>query len=268
MGESFANSIARELSKRDWRLAEPCGEFAAAVGSELRAQGHDPAHAEAILIARMVTRCYSRVLYLACGEKSAARERAYVELKAFLFAHARHLLPKEGEAAQDLTQKALLEILKHYADCKDGDAFLGWCKQILVHAHLDRLRKLSRTHKTPHGKQYTKRVLSLDAIAEQAEADEPRVMTQDALAQVQNVVGAALRAPMLEIFLETLRRCLKKELRVRVLLELYFNDKSFAELAQELALSAVNIQVIKSRALQSLRECVEMKQLYATWYAS
>lgn len=72
---------------------------------------------------------------------------------------------------------------------------------------------------------------------------------------------------MLEIFLETLRRCLKKEIRVRVLVELYFNDKSFVELAQELALSAVNIQVIKSRALQSLRECVEMKQLYATWHA-
>lgn len=268
MPESLQSIVTQELAKYDWRLAEPRAEFTAAVENELRARTPDLSTVEPTQIARMVKRCYSRLLHTACAiSGTSAYARAYAELQTYLFSNARHLLPEQPEVAQQITQQALVKILEQYAECRDPNTFLGWCKQIVVNLYKEWMRKRSRAIQTPEGKQYIKREISLEEILEEDENAEPHVTAAMLLATKENVMQQALREPMLEKLLQTLRRCLEKERRVRVLVELYLHDKSFAQVARELALSAVNVQVIKSRALQLLRNCLELKQLYADWYA-
>jgi len=269
MDESLNKVISQELAKHAWRLAEPQDEFCAAVRNELRALGSELAKAQPEQVTRSVKRCYARVLHTACGARDAkAYPRAYSELHAYLLAHARYLIPEQPEIAQDLTQQALIEILEHYGDCKHADRFLGWCKQILVNQHLARLRKQVRTHKTTKGKQYAKREISLEELTENAEGEpEPRLTARELFARLDDVTQKTLREPMLEALAQTLRECLKKERRVRVIIELFFYDKTFSQLAQELGLTALNIQVIKSRALELLRQCLAMQQWRTDWYA-
>lgn len=268
MRDSLEVAITQELAKHDWRLAEPLDEFCAVVQNELRALDAELANIQPEQVARIVTRCYTGVLHTACGARGAdAYARAYAEVRAYLLAHARYLVPEQPEAAQDITQRALIEILEHYGECKDAERFLGWCKQILVRQHLTRLRQQVRTHKASAGPQYTKRETSLEELTEKEEEEGPRLTAHELFARIDEVTEKALREPMLETLLQTLRECLKKERRVRILVELFFHDKTFSQLAQELNLSALNVQVIKSRALELLRQCSAMQQWRADWYA-
>ena len=50
-------------------------------------------------------------------------------------------------------------------------------------------------------------------------------------------------------------------------MEIFLNEKTVPELARELSESAVKLQMIKYRALETLRDCAEMKAVFQDWDA-
>ena len=58
---------------------------------------------------------------------------------------------------------------------------------------------------------------------------------------------------------------LRNERQVAIIVELFLNDSSFVPLAEQLETTPLNIQVMKSRSLQKLRDCPEMQELFEDW---
>jgi DNA-directed RNA polymerase specialized sigma24 family protein len=61
---------------------------------------------------------------------------------------------------------------------------------------------------------------------------------------------------------EAIEQCLRRSTqRQAVIVGLFFDQKGFKELADELRTSVQNIRLLKSRALERLRECEEFLEV-------
>ncbi len=258
--------IAELVGTRGWLGGEAPPEFVETVLEDLRAQNAEDAP-EAAVLERSVKRCYARWLYAGTGaEKLEERGRAYQELERYLFASARYLL-RDAEEMRDATQRALTRVMEERGNCRDEASFLGWCQQVLVNDVRDMRRRAVKKETLAEGERYVKREILMGDLAPEREDvyDAPPLpgLREDG----DPVAEEALRNPMFEALLYALRKCLEKERRVRVIVELFLNGKALLQVAQELGLSARNAQVIKQRALETLRECDDMKRLNADWTA-
>lgn len=254
----------RLLEKHDWQLAVPPEEFFQAVVWELRLKHSDPALITAEKVERVVKRCYSRVLYRATGAAGTPEQaRGYHELRVYLAACARHLLYDE-QAEADTAQQAIANIIARHADCADADAFLGWCRQIAVNVVRDRHRRRVHAYKIGNDVNYLPRQVSFEEWGGEA---EPGLRTGDVAGETGRILYDALRGPMYEALLKALWDCLEKASKVRVIVEIFLHGKSVPELARELSESALKIQMTKYRALETLRECKEMKKVFQDWDA-
>jgi RNA polymerase sigma factor (sigma-70 family) len=158
-------------------------------------------------------------------------------------------------------------VLEGRDGCRDEASFLGWCKQVLVNDIRDMHRR--QTFKSGSGDRESARtrelyIEELDSVPEDAYETPGEERRRD---ESSGVPEQALREPMLRALVWALQECLEKERRVRVIVELFLNSKPLAQVAEELGISARNTQIIKQRALERLRECPEMKELYADWTA-
>lgn len=259
--------VALELGNRGWALVRAEDDFLAEVVGELGARYSHTAAVTDPDIARATVRCYTRVLFDACGRDGTAEQRrAFDELWDYMYSHAVYRL-HEQTAAQDALQETLGKVFEKRATCKDAGCFLGWCDQILRNVIAGRFRSEYQRVLTARGVEFERREIS------QAEWDGGNVtgqedQTGDSVPDtMQDTLKDALGGPMRDALLTALRDCLENERQVTVVLELFINDKNFLEVAELLRTSPLNAQVIKSRALQKLRDCPEMIQLYEDWLA-
>ncbi len=258
-GERCRQVAARVMGERGWNLVDPAGDFLQSIVDALRARYSEPETAPEAAIERAVVRQYCAVLHAACQAQDRARQqRAFDEVRNYLYPHAVYRL-HNAETAHDAVQQALAKVWQKLGSCKDPGSFLGWADQVLLNVIRDLYREYYETRLTDRGAEYVPREIGLEQVSKQEERD---VLTLDAS---QNPVALALGAPMRDALIATLRECLENERHVVIIVELFLNDKSFAEVGAALRASPLNVQVMKSRALARLRECPELRQLYREW---
>jgi len=261
-----AAEVTRELEKRDWRLVADAADFLARVIEELQTRYANADAVPAAQLARATVRCYTRVLYHACDASNAhVKRRAFEEVWNHLYPRALYRLHDAG-AAQDATQQTLETILQKRAQCRDAATFLGWCDQILANQINETFNAQFLKRVTERGAEYIAKEIELAELAG-GEANAATRTDEFLFDERQNTFVAAAHAPMRAALLATLRECLDNPRHITVLLELFFNDATFLQLAAQLQTSVMNVQVMKSRALQTLRDCLAMRQLYADWFA-
>lgn len=259
--------MGQVLAKYDWQLGQPPESFFDAVVWELRLKQTDLTALTTEQIERVVKRCYARVLYRASGAgDTAAQARAYQELGRYLLMCAHALLHDvQGEA--DVVQQALANVIARHAQCADEDAFLAWCRQIVVNTVRDRYRKLVRADKSGPETRYVRREVSIEEMSGENPDAEPTLTASHVAGEAERILQDALRGPMYEALVKALWHCLEKAHKVRVIVEIFLNDKKLPELAREWSEPAGNIQAIKARALETLRDCDEMKLVFQDWGA-
>lgn len=171
-----------------------------------------------------------RVIDAAPGRDRAAEEALYRLLapRARLYA-LKHL--RDVHAAADLAQDAMLLMLDrlHRGEIRDpghiASFVLGTCRQLVI----DRRRGIQRRE----------RILEAFAHEFESVAMESELPT-----------GADL---------QQLERCLENlpERERTVIVTTFFKDSDANDVAQALGLSSANVRVIRHRAVQRLRSCVD-----------
>lgn len=251
--------VADELHTRGWTLAATDSAFLERVRTELRASQDSP-----VEVRRAAVRCYSVILYEACGrDGTPAQRRAFQELWAYLYPRALFRI-HDSTAAQDAAQQTLFKIYSRRTTCREPASFLRWCDQILLREIFDRFREQYEPRLTEQGTDYVPRAVGLEDPGAEMKGEDNS--TADSVPDPnQDTLRTALEGPMRAALLETLRDCLENDRHVRVIVELFILDQSFAEAARHLHTSPLNVQVMKSRALRKLRDCRGMQQLVEDW---
>jgi RNA polymerase sigma factor (sigma-70 family) len=255
--------VTRELQKRDWTLVLP-DELLPRVVEELCARFNDVAAIPSNAIQRATVRCYARVLFEACGQDATqAQQRAFEELWDYLYPRAAYRL-HDASAAQDATQQTLVKIFQKRVTCRDAGNFLRWSEQILVREIIERFREQYERRLTERGIEYVPHEIGFEDLGENVNGDSKQ--TEETLEDPkQDTPAAAFTEPMREALVAALRACLQNERQVLVIVELFIQDKSFLEVAEQLQTTPLNVQVIRTRALKKLRECAEMQRLIEDW---
>lgn len=254
---------AKEIETRGWTLVS-YEHLLPDVIAELRARFSDLASVPPAAIQRATVRCYTRVLFDACGKDGTAEQRrAFEELWDYLLPRALYRL-HDVSAAQDVTQQALAKIFRKRTTCREPGSFLRWAEQVLIREILERFRAQYERRLTERGIEYVAREMSLEDLG--AAVNEETEQTGEFLADPnQDTSEQAFTAPMRDALVAALRTCLQNERQVQTLIELFINDKSFSEAAELLQTTPLNVQVIRSRAIKRLRDCPEMQRLVEDW---
>lgn len=258
--------VARELKQRDWTLAPSDDAFLRQLVEELQKGQSDADALKDATIVGGIVRCYTRLLYEACGEDGTPRQRrAFDELWNYLFPHAIYQV-HDAALAEDALQETLVKIYQKRVTCTDVGSFLGWCDQILRNVIRGRFRNEYQARVNERGGVgYQRKEISLVELRG-AETEEGSRAAEEFVADLmQDTFQDALRGPMHDALLATLRDCLENERQVTVIVGLFLHDANFVTLAEQMKTSPLNVQVMKSRALQKLRDCAEMQQLFEDW---
>lgn len=256
--------IAQELEKRSWTLESAHHEFVEKVRQEVLSRHVEIEAATPEMVKRATVRCYARVLFDTCGEDGTLPQRqAFKELWAYLYPRALFRLHTASHA-EDATQHALIKIFEKRTTCRDAGSFLRWCEQILVRLIIDEHRAQYDERMTERGIDYAAREIAFhDTEDGVTEDSHPR---EDAVADpTQDTPHAAMSEPMHTAFMAALRDCLGNARQATVIDELFMNDKTFLEVAEQLQTTPLNVQVMRTRALKKLRDCPDMQQLVEDW---
>lgn len=135
-------------------------------------------------------------------------------------------------ASEDLAQEATVALLEAVRaermrdPTRIGGFFLGICRNVLRHSARDRVRQLRAYSRMHHDEQH-----------EQEEPREP--IDRARLWACLNALGGRAR---------------------EVLLRTYVEEDSAAEIAAALALTDVNVRVLRHRSLATLARCLESRE--------
>ena len=235
----------RVVANQGWALVERWDEFVAEVARSVAdgpagRVGEDPEKR----IERAVTRAYCPLLYAACCPRHGPRcVRAFEELGRYLHAVALRRT-EDREAAAEAAQRALEIVYAHLDDVREPWAFLGYARVIL-------LREL-----TPRRGQG--RLLRFVPLRGD-DPDEPGVQPSDPQADADR---AEAERGMDEVALrEAIRRCLRSRQQREVILRLFLDEQSVVQVADALGTTSANVWVLKSRALDRLRQCPDLTRL-------
>ncbi|MGB8647932.1 MAG: sigma-70 family RNA polymerase sigma factor [Anaerolineae bacterium] len=263
--KNCAGMVEGVLKDRGWALGEPRGEFLERVVAGLQDHFRAPEDTPTGAIKRATVRQYCQVLYDACGTPDLVRqERAFQEVWAWLFPHAMRRLGDETRS-KDAVQQALIKIWEKRVECRNPGSFLRWCEQIMVNEAREMFRREYEKRRTEHGVKYVKKEIGIeDWISDQTKTGSN---AEDKLAEVKNQgpLETALYKSMHDTLIAVLEECLGNRRYARVIVELFWNDQTFGEVAAAMRTSPLNVQVMKSRALEKLRRCPDLELLYQDW---
>lgn len=259
-----AEIVARELDKRGWTLASANQAFLHKVRGELEPSHASPEEAPAEAVRRATIRCYARLLFEQCGEDGTSQQQtAFRELRKNLFPRAMFWLHDRIQA-DDAAQKALTKIYRKRLTCREPGNFIKWCHRVLFRLILDEYRERYIECLTERGVEYAAREVGFydpgDTVNEESNPEDNAVADPQ-----QDTLHAAMTQPMRAALIAALQDCLGDDRQAEVIGQLFINDKTFAQVAEQLHTTPVNVQVIRHRALKKLRDCAEMQRLVEDW---
>jgi len=260
--ERWRERVQNVLNARDWHPLQARGEFFDAVLNDLNAQSVESEISDGV-VERAVMRHYCARLWEACGSGDLAlQQHALTEVWTYLRSRAFYRVRSDA-VADDVTQQALVKVWEKRGTCEDPGAFLGWADRVLLNVVRDRFRSFYKPRETRDGTVYERRELELEAVSDEGERDSERLAA--AGPNLPDPVETAMQVSMQNELIAALWDCLRNERHVNVIVERFLRDKSFAEVGAALHATAINVQVMTSRAMAKLRECPEMKRMYAEW---
>lgn len=260
--EKCRDAVQAILARRGWELAEP-DDLAQAVCDALAGRpGFSPETIPATVIERATIHHYCFVLYNACAQAGSYRQRrAFQELWQHLYRVALYKT-HQAPVAQDCTQQALVNIWRHLDQCEDRGSFIGWCDQVLLNVIREYFRKQPRQNE--EGDEWVRRELDEAELGLSGELSERGELELDRV-PIADGYDQAVRAQMREQLIAALRECLRSEQHERVIVELFLNDKSTKQVADEMRTTPGNVLVMKTRALKKLKTCEPFNRLYEEW---
>lgn len=265
--EDRRDPVLQVLDRRGWELVTNPEPFIESVYAEAQARRNNlPAQMMTRLIERATIHHYCFVLYAACAEPGSPRQRrAFEELTRHLYRIAL-FKTHDIHIAEDCAQQALFKIWRHLAQCREPGSFINWCNLIVLNTIREHFRaEMKKTQADERETWFPLAINPSDASPDDVapSQDWEDSADADASSKFENV----LRSDMRQQLVDAIRASLKNETHVQVIVELFLNDKSFSQVAEQLRTTPGNIQVIKSRALARLRDCAEMVRLYTEWLA-
>lgn len=263
--EQWRVQIDRAISKHAWTVIADREQFVLDVCGDLSDKLKDGGAQEQVtadVIERAAIRRYCHVLYDACASKDRqVQERALQEVWHHLY-HAGLFKTHDRERAKDAGQQALVNVWKHLDQCRDKGSFISWCNLILLNVVREQYRKATRRGGKGGTRNRVREELVLAEVGNSGEEVE-LADSRDGNAGGEDMpFGLAATSELHARLLVAIRACLESKDQRTVVIESFFNDRSFKELAQTLGTSPGNVQVMKSRALKKLRRCPGFVRLY------
>jgi RNA polymerase sigma factor (sigma-70 family) len=205
-------------------------------------------------IERATVHHYCFVLYEACAATGSPRQRrAFAEVWARLYSVALYRVHRP-DLAQELAQGALSRIWERLPQCRDHGSFLRWCDQVLLSVIREHFREGWTKTETAEGPEWKPKELEV-GLAPAALRGEPD------MSEMFDGFAKALQAQ----FVATIRDCLQNASYETVVIELFVNDKTIKQVADQIGTTPGNVSVIKTRALKILRQCDAFLRLYEEW---
>lgn len=245
--------IERVLAERAWTLVQDLEPFVLEVSAAAR-QRHTAGRPfeEAVRLA-MVNR-YCVLLYDSCaGTDKERQRRAFEELARHLDRVASYKGQPTDRVA-DFRQRALKKIWGNLNRVQDKGAFFDWCNRILLNEIADYYRKQKQQEinwselfetEDDSGDQLEETILALRAPEQEYDMPE--------------------RDELREQLITVLDACLKNETQRQIIIELFLNDKSLLQVAEQFGLTLNHVNVHKFRALKTLLKCNEFNLWYQDW---
>jgi DNA-directed RNA polymerase specialized sigma24 family protein len=254
MDTDFVKLIARSLASFGWRLLDypelgvSLAEFAERVLACYR-RFQQEAHTHKStddLVVRAVQHVYCIVLYKAVGmDKTPVQDRALDEIAAYVIPTIRHYLT-DDDRIQECANNVRRIIWEKRGQVRDAGSFLYYAMIVARHEAL----RISTEHK--------QEILWSDLFPEDDDPDERETQLSERLlvapsAWQETVENDLDQANWWEMLI---RRCLERSpARQEVFIELELRDKEVGEVAERLSIDASYVNVLKFRAIASLRKC-------------
>ena len=268
LSKELCQMVAEEvLRNRDWRLAyEGLGitkrlaeSFVGEVLQEAQRKQREARRIQSLrqVVERATITCYCRRLYEACrAHRTLRQQRAWQELSAYLLTAARWKMPDDSARAQECAQQALLSLWRRFCDpqwnMERRGALLRYAEKVL-------LREVWQVWRQQGWKWERERTLegpdSRQEEQEDREASDGRFASRDPWPDPE---GDTLRREADQRVAAAIRACLHSERQAAVIIETFLNDRGVLEIAEQLDTSPENVYVLRSRAIQRLRECPEL----------
>jgi len=240
--------VLKILADHGWQLVEDQEQFAVEICAEICQHAIGDTKQEQAAIQRAVMRQYCVVLHAACvGPNVSRQHRAFTELWKYLFPIALYKT-HDAALAQDLAQQSLEKIWKYLPQCKDPTSFLGWASMILINEVRDWFRK-------------NKHLIadSFDVLPEieinhpdkSPESEAQGIPRGSESGETDWVMNDDLRRQLLDV----IEKCLKDPRQRVIIIESFFNERGYKEIAEMLGLTVGNVHVLRHRALRTLRKC-------------
>lgn len=263
--ELWRVQIERAISKHGWTVIPDRERFVVDVCKDLDAElgdGNTQERAAANAVERAAIRRYCHVLYDACASKERqAQERGLREVWLYLY-RAGLFKTHDPERAKDAAQQALVNAWKHLQQCRDKGSFISWCNLILLNVVREQFRRDMRRSRRGKTEKWVREEIPLAEVGnpgeelELVDSEEKNALSEDMSFDL------AAQGELHARLLVAIRACLASEDQRTVVIESFFNDRGFKELAQALDTTPGNVQVMKSRALKKLRRCPDFVRLY------
>jgi RNA polymerase sigma factor (sigma-70 family) len=229
------------LAKYGWQLIED--ESAFIDEALIEAQSRLPNHRRTLeqVIADAIVNRYNHLWYAACRENNTLRQRrALEELHRYLFRAALYKTNPDRFMAEECAQEALILAWQRLHQVRDAGAFMRWASMILINLMKRKLAKPSQEDELDRSEEDSdEQPPQPSPLDTQPAAPAPSQLTQDSRTRLEAAI----------------RKCLSSEQQVAVIIGLFLDERAFIELADQLNSSVANISVLKSRALDKLREC-------------
>ncbi|MCL4395613.1 MAG: sigma-70 family RNA polymerase sigma factor [Chloroflexi bacterium] len=258
MGDPSHDSCRRivhaELARRGWQLADP-EALADEVCREM-VEKQVPAADLETKAKRATLRHYCVILHTACSAHGTDRQRrGFEELWYYLYPIAHYKLRGDPSFAEDLTQQALEKTWKNLANCRDAGSFLNYATLILINEIRQYFRdKFKNGGGSDEPAWFEKELDETDLSDTNSEGDvKPFDVIEDESS------GEALDKVIvdedLKELLAVLEECVENRLYREVLIDLFFEDKGFAEIASSRRMTVAHVYVCKNRGLKELSQC-------------
>ncbi len=243
------------LAKRGWQLVQDEKAFAAAICAEVESRASERAEEQRIAIERATIRHYCGILYTTCNDQGSRRQRrAFEELWQYLYPIALYKT-RDANLAQDVAQQSLVKVWRKISQCREPGSFLNWATLILINEIREYYRRKDHREEVHSGSDRDELVTTesdmkhSDDAEDQSKLDRPAEVFNDP--GLKLIVTDETERELLAI----IKQCVSNTQQQRILVESFFNDKGYKEIAEELGLTVGNVHVLRHRALNALRKC-------------
>lgn len=254
-------TISKTLANNDWRLTSSpevgCDQqqFADRVRARLAIWVEEEEHTTITpdLTERAVKYEYCRILHQACSlRNSAAEERALEELWHWIYPYVRARISSEQDA-EDVAQQALINIWQNCAQVRDQGAFLGYAYVVTIREVQQFYRRVGREPQF---------VRPQDEPSQNEDNEYGASLAAYEQALATDLLSKLILDETEREILRWLEECIPRSAARRlVIMEHVIRERSLAEVADLLNIKVSNVYVLKHRAIDSLKECVDLLRM-------